>query len=101
MYSIGIDLGGTNIAAGIVDADYKIILKDSVPTNAKRTADEITADIAALCKKLMADANLTDADIEFAGIAAPGTANSATGVIVSSLDGYYNTRGYEARRIVG
>ena len=27
-------------------------------------------------------------------------ANSATGVIVSSLDGYYNTRGYEARRIV-
>ena len=28
-------------------------------------------------------------------------ANSATGVIVSSLDGYYNTRGYEARRIVG
>jgi len=81
MYSIGIDLGGTNIAAGIVDADYKIILKDSVPTNAKRTADEITADIAALCKKLMADANLTDADIEFAGIAAPGTANSATGVV--------------------
>ena len=28
-------------------------------------------------------------------------ANSATGVIVSSLEGYYSSRGYEARRIVG
>ncbi len=27
-------------------------------------------------------------------------ANSATGVIISSLDGYYGARGYEARRIV-
>ena len=56
MYTIGIDLGGTNIAAGIVDENYNIIVKDSVPTNAKRPADEITADIAALCKKLVADA---------------------------------------------
>ena len=44
MYRIGIDLGGTNIAAGIVDANYNIVVKDSVPTNAKREADEITAD---------------------------------------------------------
>ena len=28
-------------------------------------------------------------------------ANSATGVIVTSLEGYYSSRGYEARRIVG
>ena len=49
MYSIGIDLGGTNIAVGIVDAEYRIVKKESIPTQAKRTADEITADIAALC----------------------------------------------------
>lgn len=81
MYTIGIDLGGTNIAAGIVDSEYHIIAKDSVPTNAKRPADEITADMAALCRKLTADAGLTLADIDSVGMATPGTANSETGVI--------------------
>ena len=41
-YTIGIDLGGTNIAAGLVDENYKIIRKTSVPTEARRSADEIT-----------------------------------------------------------
>ena len=81
MYTIGIDLGGTNIAAGIVDSDYRIVAKGSVPTNAKRPADEITADIASLCRKLVSDANLSLSDIAFAGMATPGTANRDTGVI--------------------
>ena len=41
MYYIGVDLGGTNIAAGIVDENYKMIAKDKVPTRAERPADEI------------------------------------------------------------
>ncbi len=81
MYSIGIDLGGTNIAVGIVDSDYRILKKSSIPTNAQRPADEITADIAALCKQIVADAGLTMDQISFAGMATPGTANTATGVI--------------------
>ena len=81
MYSIGIDLGGTNIAVGIVDADYRIVKKESIPTRAKREADEITADIAALCLKLMGEMGLNQADVEFAGMATPGTANSDSGVI--------------------
>ena len=35
MYTIGIDLGGTNIAAGIVDENYNIVKKASTPTNAR------------------------------------------------------------------
>lgn len=78
---LGIDLGGTNIAVGVVNEDLKIVTKDSVPTKAERAADEIIADMAAVCKKVVADAGLTMADIEYAGIAAPGTANSETGII--------------------
>ena len=81
MYYIGIDLGGTNIAAGIVDENYKIIKKDKVPTNAKRPADEITKDMAGLCAKLVKDCNLTIDDISYVGIAAPGTANRDLGEI--------------------
>jgi len=81
MYYIGIDLGGTNIAAGIVDENYKIIKKDKVPTNAKRPADEITKDMASLCVKLVKDCGLTLDDIAYVGIAAPGTANRDLGEI--------------------
>ena len=80
MYYLGIDLGGTNIAAGIVDKDLNFLVKGSVPTLAKRPIDEVMTDMANLCKKLIADANLTVDDIAYAGIACPGTCNSDTGV---------------------
>ena len=82
MYYVGIDLGGTNIAAGIVEKSGNIIAKASVKTNAKREADEIIKDMAQLVLNLLKDNNLTIDDIECAGIATPGTANHDTGVVV-------------------
>lgn len=82
MYTIGIDLGGTNIAAGIVNDNYEIIRKGSVPTGADRPGEEIVKDMAALCKKLIEEEGLTTKDIEYIGIATPGTADSDTGVVV-------------------
>ena len=81
MYYLGIDLGGTNIAAGIVDESYNIIKKKSVPTLAQRDGKEIIKDMAKLCLSLVEDCGLTLNDIAYAGIASPGTANSETGVI--------------------
>ena len=52
MYRIGIDLGGTNIAAGIVDSEYRIVHKASVPTEAQRPAEQIAASMAALCHQI-------------------------------------------------
>jgi glucokinase len=45
MYYIGIDLGGTNIAAGLVDESGKIIHKDSIPTKRERESQEIIKDM--------------------------------------------------------
>jgi len=81
MYRIGIDLGGTNIAAGLVNEEYRILQKSSVPTNATRSADEIVDDMAALCKKICADAGITLADVEAIGIASPGTVDHDAGVV--------------------
>ena len=36
MYRLGIDLGGTNIVAGLVDEEYKIVAKVSCKTNVPR-----------------------------------------------------------------
>ena len=81
MYTIGVDLGGTNIAIGIVNDRYEIVRKGSVPTKPERGADPIIADMAALCRKLIADEGLTLADLESVGVATPGTANNVTGVV--------------------
>ncbi len=82
MYYIGVDLGGTNIAVGIVNENGDLLRKDSVPTGADREADLIIKDMAALCKKLIDEQGLTVSDIEYAGIATPGTADSDRGVVV-------------------
>lgn len=81
MYYIGVDLGGTNIAAGIVNDKFEIVKKGSTPTKPERGADAIIEDMGALCVKLVEECGLTLDDIEYAGIATPGTANSETGVV--------------------
>ena len=81
MYRIGVDLGGTNIAAAIVDENYNIINKGSVPTKAQRDASFIMDDMAALCRNVCDGAGVNISDVEAVGIASPGIANSRDGVV--------------------
>ena len=86
MYRIGVDLGGTNIAAAIVDENYNIIIKGSVPTLAHRPHNEIMDDMAALCHKICADAGIDEKDVEAVGIASPGIANHTDGIVEYSCN---------------
>ena len=80
-YYIGIDLGGTNIKAGVVSEDFEIVAKATCKTNLPRPAEEICADMAKVALEAVEQAGLTLDDIEAVGIGTPGTANSAEGVI--------------------
>ena len=90
MYRLGIDLGGTNIVAGIVDENYKIIATAKRKTNCPRPAEEIVADMAATALEAIQKAGLKKEDIEAAGIGAPGSIDSANGIVTYSnnLDFY-------------
>ena len=46
MVYVGIDLGGTNIAVGLVDEAGKILHKDSVPTLLERGPEPVIKDMA-------------------------------------------------------
>jgi glucokinase len=81
MYRIGIDLGGTNIAAGIVNESFEIICKTSIPTGAERPAAEIAADMAAICHTVCEKAGIDPSEIASVGIASPGIANHDDGII--------------------
>ncbi len=81
MYYIGIDLGGTNIVAGVVNEKYEIVAKEKTKTKLPRSAEEVIADMALVAKKAVATAGLTMDDIESVGVGTPGTANKETGIV--------------------
>ena len=81
MYYLGIDLGGTNIVAGVVDEDGKIVERAQCKTSVPRTQEAICDDMANVAKEALAKMNLTTADVKYIGIGAPGAVNSETGII--------------------
>lgn len=89
-YAIGIDLGGTNIAAGIVTEDYKLLEKGSVPTKAQRPWQEVAADMARLAMELVEKAGLSRADCAGIGVGSPGICNGDTGEVVYSNNLYWD-----------
>ncbi len=86
MYYLGIDLGGTNMAAGIVNEAFEIVKKGSTPTRAHRDADAILQDMGRLCTGLMAEAGISREEIAYVGIASPGTVDPERGVLVRSYN---------------
>ncbi|GHV27694.1 glucokinase [Clostridia bacterium] len=69
---IGVDLGGTNIACGIVTEDGRIIAETSLPTLAHRPWNEVVPDIARAAKNAVAKAGLDVADMSGMGMGVPG-----------------------------
>ena len=91
-YYVGIDLGGTNIVAGVVDENYNIVAKASTKTNCPRPEKEIADDMAKMALQAVENAGLAIDQIEWIGIGTPGIANSETGIIEYSNNlGFKNT----------
>ena len=65
---LGVDLGGTNIKAALVDAEGNILKESSVPTNLPRPAEAVCDDIAALCTALADGVR-----VHGIGVGCPGT----------------------------
>ena len=72
MVYIGVDLGGTNIAAGIVDDKKGILYKEECLTLASRSYDEVMHDIVNLCKKVIAESKIDADEVSAVGIGIPG-----------------------------
>ena len=65
---LGVDLGGTNIKAALVNAEGNILKESSVPTNLPRPAEAVCDDIAALCTALADGVR-----VHGIGVGCPGT----------------------------
>lgn len=67
-YSIGIDIGGTSIKAGIIEKNGRIILQADTPTG-EDNAENITNTVISLINKLSTESGLSNLPI---GIGVPG-----------------------------
>ena len=81
MYYVGIDIGGTNIAVGIVNDEGKIIAKGNVKTPYMASPEVFCDAIEESTNMALKNAGLTIADIESIGLGCPGTINPESGII--------------------
>ncbi len=82
MNYVGIDLGGTNIAAGVLNEELQIIKKGSVPTGNQRHYTKIIKDMAQLVLSLLKETNLSVKDLGYIGIGSPGICDRGAGVLL-------------------
>ncbi len=84
MYTLGVDLGGTNIVVGLLDDKYEIIDKKSVLTQRERNYKEILKDIATLCIEIIKDNDVEESNVKWIGVGSPGTCDSKNCVVTYS-----------------
>ncbi|MBS7528377.1 ROK family protein [Fusibacter paucivorans] len=87
---IGIDLGGTNIAGGLVNDEGVIVMKKSVPTLTERGSEAVIEDIAHVIQMLI-DANTSNQKPIAVGIGIPGVSDPITGDVPVCINlNWYN-----------
>ena len=92
VYYLGVDLGGTNVACGVVDRQGNILGRGTVKTGLPAPAETIADRIAEAARKAAADAGVELAEVESVGIGTPGIANSENGQVEYSCNlGFRNT----------
>ena len=78
-YYAGIDLGGTKIATGVVDENFRFIASHSVPTGKHRSFEVIVADMASATLTVIEQAGRTLDDFDTIGIGVPCSQNPKNG----------------------
>ncbi len=80
-YTIGIDLGGTKILAGIVDDKGKIVGRAKKTTHADKGPDEVIGRIIKSMEEALAASGVAKKDISGIGIGAPGIIDTKNAVV--------------------
>jgi len=81
--AVGVDIGGTKVAAGVVDAYGKILAHTRAPMNCHASAEEGLASVLAAIESLFTQDAPNRAKIQCIGICAPGPLDPRTGVIIN------------------
>lgn len=82
MYYIGIDVGGTNLVAGLVNEKGHILDKVSHPVDKNMTAEEVCGELARLAKKVCEMSGISYDQVKAVGVGLPGLVDNKSGVVL-------------------
>ncbi len=85
-YYIGVDVGGTNIACGIVNDECEIIARSKIKTASKEKNEtpeylEVLENLKEAVRRACAEAGISPSDAKSVGIGCPGVCNNETGMV--------------------
>ena len=83
MYQIGIDIGGTNVKIGLLDASLTLAAEGSIPFP-HTTAEDMAQKIRAAVDALLAQKGASAADIESVGAVVPGSIDIAGRMVIDA-----------------
>ncbi len=90
-YTLGVDLGGTNTAAGIITEEGTLLGQASVPTR-QTDPDSVLAGIVSASKQAMQKTGISKKDLHAVGIGIPGLIASSKGPVIFAPNvGWKNT----------
>ena len=92
MLRFGYDIGGTNIAAGVIDENNRLIAKDSVKFPRGEGTEAVIVACEALYRKILEQAGIPGNEIAGVGVAVPGSVSPETGVVIDAHNlGFHHT----------
>src|SRR6478735_5563333 len=86
MHAVGVDLGGTKTAAGVVSAAGEVLFSETVPTLNRDGGAAILDATAALVSALIGRAQKEGLAVTGVGVGSAGVIDSTRGVVVSATD---------------
>jgi glucokinase len=86
MVQIGFDVGGTNIAAGIVDSEKRIIQRSTVPFPAGEKYDEVSRLMACQAREMLQKEGIDASLVSCIGIAVPGSVDSVGETVIDAYN---------------
>jgi glucokinase len=94
VYAVGVDLGGTNIKAGVCDAEGRVRSKLSITTEGQRGPEGVLDRIAEAARSAAERAGFRLSEVQAVGVGAPGTMDFEAGVvtIAPNLPGWRDVR---------
>ncbi|MBQ5992470.1 MAG: ROK family protein [Clostridia bacterium] len=92
MLRFGFDIGGTNIAAGIIDENNRLIAKDSVKFPRGEGTDAVVAACAEVYQAILDRTGAAPDAIAGVGVAVPGSVNPEAGLVIDAHNlGFHHT----------
>lgn len=91
-FFVGVDVGGTNVKAGVVSDQGKSLSHINVPTEARRGPEEGLKNIGRAVQIAVDESHLQLSDIRGIGLATPGTMDIPAGMLLDppNLPGWIN-----------